>query len=395
LILTSSDTGSSAAISGQAMTFLLTPDQQTARDGFRQFVDDRVAPHAGEFDRDERMPTALLREIAARGYFGLTVPHAFGGGGADMTTCGLLHVEVGRGCSSVQAMLAVHGMTAAAIVRWGTAAQCEHWLPAMACGDVLGAFALAEPRAGSDAQAVTTAAEPTADGFRLNGCKQWVTGGQVAGVYLVIARCKGQPAAFLVPRDAHGLHVAPVNGMLGLRAAMLAELTLDDCEVTTEALLGPFGFGVSHVAFSALDFARYTVAWGCVGLSQACLDASMRHAAERHQFGAALKDHQLVRRMLTDMITNLRAARLLCSRAAELRDAGDPSAVIETLIAKYFASTAAHRAADDCVQIHGAIGCSQQSPAQRYLRDARIMEIIEGSTQIQQITIAKYMFQDA
>jgi glutaryl-CoA dehydrogenase (non-decarboxylating) len=377
------------------MTFLLTAAQRAARDGFRQFVAASVAPDAGQFDRDERLPASLLRDMAVRGYFGLTIPKAYGGLGADMTTCGLLHDEIGRGCSSVAAVLMVHGMTAAAILRWGSPAQCERWLPPMARGEVLGAFALAEPRAGSDAQAVATRARAAGEGFRLGGDKQWVTSGQIAGVYLVIARCDGQPAAFLVPRDAPGLAVSPVEGMLGLRAAMLAELTLEDCDVPADALLGRLGFGVSHVAFTALDYARYTVAWGCVGLAQACLDASMRHAAERQQFGAALKDHQLIRRMLTDMITNLRAARLLCGQAAALRDAGDPAAVFETLVAKYFASTAAHRAADDCVQIHGALGCSQRSPAQRYLRDARLMEIIEGSTQMQQLTIATYMFQDA
>ncbi len=377
------------------MTLLLTSAQQAARDGFRQFVVDSVAPNAAQFDREERLSDAVLREMAARGYFGLTIPDAYGGLGADMTTCGLLHDEIGRGCSSVRSVLTVHGMTVAAILRWGTPAQCQRWLPPMARGDVLGAFALAEPLAGSDAQAVTTTAVASGSGFRIDGVKQWITSGQIADVYLVIARCDGQPAAFLVPHDAPGLAISPVQGMLGLRAAMLAELTFEGCEIPAAALLGRVGFGVSHVAFTALDYARYTVAWGCVGLAQACLDASMRYAAERRQFGAALKDHQLIRRMLTDMITNVRAARLLCSQAAALRDAGDPAAVIETLIAKYFASTAAHRAADECVQIHGAVGCSQLSPAQRYLRDAKIMEIVEGTTQIQQLTIAKYMFQDA
>jgi alkylation response protein AidB-like acyl-CoA dehydrogenase len=180
--------------------------------------------------------------------------------------------------------------------------------------------------------------------------------------------------------------------MLGVRASMLAELHFDGCRIPADRLVGRVGFGVSHVGFSALDLGRYSVAWGCVGIAQACLDASMCYTRRRTQFGAYLKEHQLIRRMITDMITNVKAARLLCFQAGHLRDAGDPRAVIETLIAKYFASTAATRAADDTVQIHGGNGCSSDYPVQRYFRDAKIMEIIEGSTQIQQLTIAKYEY---
>jgi glutaryl-CoA dehydrogenase (non-decarboxylating) len=391
-MLAAADT-SRATSSPPPMTFVLTDAQRTARDGFRQFVAESILPHASRFDREERLPETLLREMAERRYFGLTIPAAYGGLGADMTTCGLLHEEVGRGCSSVRSVLTAHGMTAAAILRWGTSDQRMRWLPAMAKGETIGAFALTEPLAGSDAQAVTTTASALAAGFQIDGYKQWITGGQIAGLFLVIGRCDGQPAAFLVPRDSSGLTIVPVPGMLGLRAAMLAELTLSGALLAADALVGRIGFGISHVAFTALDYARFTVAWGCLGLAQACLDASMHHAAERRQFGAALQDHQLIRRMLTDMITNVRAARLLCGHAAALRDAGDSGTVIETLVAKYFASISAHRAADDCVQIHGATGCSAASPVQRYLRDARIMEIIEGSTQMQQLTIAKYLCQ--
>jgi alkylation response protein AidB-like acyl-CoA dehydrogenase len=160
--------------------------------------------------------------------------------------------------------------------------------------------------------------------------------------------------------------------------------------VPAENLVGRAGFGLSHVAASALDYGRYSVAWGCVGLLRACLEASVRHAHERRQFGSLLKDHQLIRRMLTDMMTDARAARLLCLRAGNLKDAGDPSASVETLVAKYFAARAAMRAAGDAVQIHGAVGCSAESPVSRYFRDAKVMEIIEGSNEIQQLTIADY-----
>jgi glutaryl-CoA dehydrogenase (non-decarboxylating) len=177
--------------------------------------------------------------------------------------------------------------------------------------------------------------------------------------------------------------------VLGLRASMLAELRLEGCRVPRENVVGRAGFGFSHVASTALDHGRYSVAWGCVGIAQACLDACLRYTSERRQFGSYLKDHQLIQQMLTDIITNVRAARLLCLNAGCLRDAGDPRAVVETTIAKYFASTSAARAAHDAVQIHGANGCGSEYPVERYFRDSKIMEIIEGSTQMQQVTIAK------
>jgi hypothetical protein len=182
--------------------------------------------------------------------------------------------------------------------------------------------------------------------------------------------------------------------MLGARGSMLAELHMEGCRVPSENLVGREGAGFAYVASTALDLGRYTVAWGCVGIGQACLDASLAYAAERRQFGAHLREHQLIQRMLTDMITQVRAARLLCHQAGALRAAGDPRSVTETSIAKYFASTVASRAAADAVQIQGALGCSAESPVQRYLRDAKIMEIIEGSTQMQQITIARSGYEE-
>jgi alkylation response protein AidB-like acyl-CoA dehydrogenase len=179
-------------------------------------------------------------------------------------------------------------------------------------------------------------------------------------------------------------------GLLGVRASMLAELRLGDCRIPQENLVGKVGVGFSHVAAAALDYGRYSVAWGCVGIARACLEACLQHTSKRRQFGSLLKDHQLIRRMLSNMMTNLRAARLLCLRAGQLREDGDPDALVETLVAKYFASRAAMEAAHDAVQIHGALGCSDESPVSRYFRDAKIMEIIEGSNEIQQLTIAEY-----
>jgi hypothetical protein len=212
-------------------------------------------------------------------------------------------------------------------------------------------------------------------------------------VFLLFAQVNGKVTAFLVESDAPGLSIIPITGMLGTRASMLAELHLEDCTVPKESLVGGIGFGLAPIGTSVLDIGRYSVACGCVGIAQACLDATLSFTSSRTQYGTPLKEHQLIQQMVTDMITNVRAARSLCQHAAILKDKGDPASPMETFIAKYFASTIAMKAASDAVQIHGALGCSSEYPVQRYLRDAKVMEIIEGSTQIQQITIAGYGYQ--
>jgi alkylation response protein AidB-like acyl-CoA dehydrogenase len=246
--------------------------------------------------------------------------------------------------------------------------------------------------AGGGFAGVETLAELDQEHYILNGEKMWITYAQIADLYLIFARCKGVPTAFLVERDSPGFSVTPITGMLGTCGSMLAQLHMKDCRIPKQNLLGAVGFGVSYIASSALDYGRYTVAWGCVGIARACLEASLKYTSERKQFDQYLKDYQLIQHLITDMIANLKAARLLCLQAGYLKDIGDPNAIAETSIAKYFASTTATKAALDAIQIHGAFGCSSRSPVQRYLRDAKIMEIIEGSNQIQQISIARQAY---
>lgn len=372
----------------------LSPDQADARAEFRATVDREIAPVADEHHRQERTPPELIRRLAERGYLGLPLPKDLGGGGRDMVTFGLLAGEVGRGCSSLRSLLTVHTMVAQAILRWGTRAQKEKWIPRFAAGSAIGALALSEPSVGSDAKSVKTQATPAGGDVVLNGHKKWITYGQIADVFLVFAQGEGGPSAFLVERDRPGVHTERILGLLGLRASMTASLQLEGCRIPGDNLVGRKGLGISHVAAVALDSGRYSVAWGCVGILEACLEACVAYTSQREQFGVLLKEHQLVRHMVTDMVTNLSAARLLCLAAGRLRDAKDPGALEASSIAKYFASTAAVRAANDAVQIHGANGCGSDYPVQRYLGDAKIMEIIEGSSQIQQLTIAEYGYQE-
>lgn len=376
------------------MTATLSSQHADARAEFRDFVDRNIVPLADECHRTQNTPPALVQALAEQGYLGLSIPAQFGGGGRDMTTLGLLAMELGRGCSSVRSLLTVHSMVAHAILRWGTREQKETWLPKLASGERIAALALSEPDVGSDANAVKTRVTTHGEDLVVDGCKTWITYGQTANLFLVFGHTDDGPVAVLIERERAGFSSEPIFDMLGIRASMTATLRLEQCRVPGANLVGRRGLGISHVAGAALDLGRYTVACGCVGILEACLEASVAYTSKRETFGVLLKEHQLVRRMVSDMVTDHQAARLLCLEAGRLRDLRDPGALAATSIAKYFASTAAVRAASNAVQIHGANGCSSNYPVQRYLGDAKIMEIIEGSTQIQQITLAEYGYQN-
>jgi glutaryl-CoA dehydrogenase (non-decarboxylating) len=372
------------------MKIELTAQQKQDQVDIRAFTRKEIVPYADCYDREERTPHELTRKLAQQGYLGAVLPTEWGGSGMDMITLGVLHEEIGYGCSSVRSLLTVHSMVSYALLKWGSKELKAKWLPLLASGECLGAFALSEPDVGSDAKSIETTATLQGDQYVLRGRKKWITYGQIADVFLLFAHIDGKISAFLVERDTPGLSIIPITGMLGTRASMLAELHLQDCVIAKGNLIGGRGFGLASVATSALDIGRYSVACGSVGIAQASLDASITFSSTRKQYGVLLKEHQLIQQMLTNMITNVKAARLLCYQAGYLKDCGDPATILETFIAKYFASSTALKAANDAVQIHGALGCSSEHSVQRFLRDAKIMEIIEGSTQIQQINIADY-----
>ena len=369
------------------------PEHEAHRLEARAFADAHVAPHAAEIDRDERMSPDVVAELARIGYLGSRLGREYGGRELDALSYGLLHNELGRACSSTRSLLTVHDMVAESILRLGTKEARDSWLPRLARGEVISAFALTEPEAGSDASAVLTTAIADGDGYVLSGHKRWISFAQLADLFLVVARlgAGGPICGFLVPRETPGLSTTATNGLLGLRGSMLGEVHLEECRVPLAARLGTERMPTGLVTATALQLGRYSVAWGCIGLADACWDECSRYAEERSQFGAPLAEHQLVLRMLTDMATNLRAARLLCLDAASAVERHQPRAVEATLMAKYFSSRMATAAATDAVQLHGALGCSDAVPVERLFRDARVMEIIEGSTQIQQIMIGRHL----
>lgn len=370
-------------------------DLRSERARYRAFVDRVVVPAADTFDQSGLIPDSVIRQIAAEGFFGAVLGSASASQAVPepiMARLGALHEEVGRGCSSLRSLLTVHSMVTFSLARWGSDEAKRIWLDRLASGEILASFCLTEPDAGSDIAALTATATPCRGGYLLNGLKKWITAGQVADVLLVFARTERGVSAFLVDSRAPGVQRRPVRQILGTRASMLAEIRLTDCTVGRSCLIGREGMGIA-VATGALDIGRYSVACGCVGIIQACLESSVAYASGRTQGGCKIAEHQLVQRMITDMATSARAARLLCAQAGRLKDEGDPNTITATCIAKYFAAGAAMSAASDTVQIHGANGCLDGHPAARFFRDAKIMEIIEGSTQIQQILIANAALQ--
>jgi glutaryl-CoA dehydrogenase (non-decarboxylating) len=379
---------------GTALRIELTDQQKEAQAAFRAFAQEHIAHLAEQCDREERLPPELGAKLAAHGYLAGGLPTEYGGAGMDMVTYGLLCEEVGRACTSARSLLTVQGMVTQPLLKWGSASQKQHWLPRIARGEIFGAFAMTEPSVGSDALHITTTAVRDGESFVLNGRKKWISFGQIASVFLTFAQCEGKYVALLVERERPGITVRPIMGLIGDRAAMLAEIDLDNCRVPQDHLVAKVGFGFSCVASTGLDFGRYSVAWGCTGIAQACLDACLRYTSDRKQFDTYLKNHQFIQQMITGMVANLRAARLLCYQAGYQKDRGDSEGIVTTMIAKYFASTMVNRVASDAVQIHGASGCSAEHPVQRHMRDAKIMEIIEGTTQILQVAIAQNAYQD-
>lgn len=357
--------------------------------GFAAFVDEYVSPWASSFDENQALPGTLIRRLGEEGLLVASLPRLEGGRGLNNAELGRLHEEFGRGCASVRNLAAVQGMVAHAIRRWGSEAQRDRWVGAIGRGEAVAAFALTEPSVGSDAAHPMLEARRQGDAFVLSGRKAWISFGAIADVHLVFARVEDAVGAFLVPSSTPGLEVTAVHGMLGLRASALGELEFADCSVpvTDMVCVGPLTFDA--VAAMSLDYGRFSTACGCVGLAEACVTASIDYAMSRQQFGHRIADHQLVQQKIARMVTSLSAARLQCREAARLRDEVDDDAVRQTLMAKYLASVAAFEIASDAVQLHGAQGIGPVVGVHRHFRDAKVQEIIEGTTQIQEVQIAR------
>ncbi|MDF2672551.1 MAG: acyl-CoA dehydrogenase protein [Clostridiales bacterium] len=359
----------------------------------RHFVENVIKPRASQVDKDEEVPDELMAEIKESGYLGATISKEYGGLGYTNNALYVLHEEAGKGCSSFRSLLTVHGMVSVAIERWGNEVQKNKYLPLLAKGDMIACFALSEPQAGSDISQIQTSAVAYDNYYVINGNKKWITFGQIADLFLVFALCDGKPSALLIDRDTEGFQISPIKGFLGARGSMIAELKFENCKVEKCQIIGMEGIGLSHIAMHSLDYGRFSVACSCVGLSQACLDASLEYTKERKCSGKELRKHQLIQKKITQMAVNTEAARLLCQKAAWLKDKKDPNSIMATWYAKYFSAKTAVMVASEAVQIHGANGCINSNPVERYYRDAKINEIIEGSNEIHEklISVNSYM----
>lgn len=367
----------------------LSDRQKELAKQYAEFVDREILPIAELIDREDRIPQSLLDKISKLGLWGSAIPEEFGGKGLDNLELGLLAKELGRGNASILSLLLVHSMVGSVLTRWGNTHQKDLWLANLASGKTRAALALTEPQGGSDASNLTLNATRDGSGFRINGTKTWISGAQEADIAIVVGALDGKPTAFLVELNASGVERKPIQGMLGFRGAMLAELNFDNCLVPDSALIGRVGFGFSIVAGYALDLGRLWVSWGCCGLAESCLRMSLDYAKERKSFGSPLQDHQLIQQMIADMMADVTSSLLVCYHTSKARDENG-TAVDESAMSKYISSKAARRASDSALQIFGAAGCAQSSHIQRYWRDAKIMELIEGTTQIQQILLGKH-----
>lgn len=361
----------------------LTEAQRERQREFREFVAQHVLPEAAEWDRAQRIPPAMFQRMAEAGYLGSTLPEKFDGRGWDTVTFGILNEAFGRGSAPLTDLLTVQAMVSMTVLKWGSAAQKTRWLPPLARGEIIGAFALTEPDGGSDVQALKTQFTDAGDGsYRLNGQKTWISYGQNAGVFLIVGYAGTLPLACLIPRDSAGLKIEPITGMLGYRPAGLARLTFEDVPVAATDLLGKPGVALSYIAPIGLQFGRISTACSALGLLRGCFEEACSRAATRKVQSGTIGGFGMIRSMLARMGTDLHAAELLCLAACQASDDHSPEAFTKVLEAKYFASQAAARAASDAVQIWGGAGCHEDAPVSRYYRDAKILELIEGSTQI-------------
>ena len=370
------------------MNLALSAEQELIRETAREFVEREIAPHVRQWDRAEEMDRGIVGRLAEVGYLGAALPEEYGGMGLDTVSYTLVTEELGRADSSVRGIVSVNvGLVGKTIARWGSEEQKREWLPRLSSGEVLGCYALTEPGAGSDPAGLATRAERDGDGWTISGSKIFITLGTWAGLALVFARTGEVITCFLVPTDGEGFSAQPLKGKLGLRAQDTGELSLEGVRVPAENVLGAEGEGMK-VALSALDNGRISLAAGCVGIAQGCLDACLAYARDRRQFGRSIASFQLVQELLAEIAVETEAARLLTWRAALAADSGQRH-TLESSIAKYYASEAAVRAANAAVQIHGGYGYVDEYPVGKYLRDARVTTLYEGTSQIQKLIIGR------
>jgi butyryl-CoA dehydrogenase len=375
------------------MDFDLTDEQRLIKETARAFTDKEIVVQSRENARNHHFDLEIVKKLADQGYLGAIIPQEYGGAGLDYLSYGLVVEEIGRGCSSVRTVVSVQtSLVCSGILRWGTEEQKQTYLPKLCSGEWLGCFGLTEPDTGSDAANQRTRATKTDTGWVINGAKMWISMANYAKVALIFAQTdpalghKGL-ACFLVDTNQPGYKPQPIEHKMGLHASDTGSISLDDVEVSDNQMLGQIGDGFK-VAMSSLDSGRYSVAAGCVGICQGCVDESVNYAKEREQFGRPIASFQLVQGMIADMALRTDASRMLVWRAGFLKDKGRPN-TLETSIAKLHATEAAVECANTAIQVHGGAGYVDDHPVERWFRDVRVTTLYEGTSQIQKLIIGR------
>jgi len=370
---------------------------EVQRNHYQTFLDfalEKVIPFAADWDKAQAVPREIIDSCSEAGFVGGIIPKQLGGGGWDTVTFGLLNEAIGAASSSLCALFTVQTMVAMTLVKWGTPKQQKQYLEPMAKGEIIASFAMTEPKVGSDIQAIETTFTPKGENYLLNGTKKWITFSGQADIFLVFGKTDpdGKPLACIIPSHSPGVKITPLKDMLGFRGAYLSQLEFSDYLIEPDKLVGRPGFALNYVAPFGLHYGRISTAWSSAGLLRACLETASSFAAQRQAFGTPITEHGMLRELITDMGVNLEAAQHLCINAALADDAHLPEAMEKALIAKYFSSRAVSRATSDTIQIMGAAGCHEENIAARYYRNAKIMEIIEGTNQVLQKVLGKSFF---
>jgi alkylation response protein AidB-like acyl-CoA dehydrogenase len=380
------------------MTFKLTEEQLMIQSMVRDLARSEFAPKAMERDKTKEFPSDNLAKLGELGLMGMMVPPEYGGSGADSVSYVIALAEVAYACASTAVVMSVHNsIVCESILRYGSDDQKEKYLKRMATGEMIGAFALTEPNAGSDPARQTTKAVLEGDSYVLNGTKRFTTTGKNAGLIIITAKTDEEArhrgiSAFIVEQGTPGLKVGALEDKMGLRASDTADLILEDCRIPAENLLGNEGDGFL-IAMTGLDGGRIGIAAQSVGVARAAFDAAVQYSREREQFGQTISKFQGLRWMIADMATEIEAARLMMLSAAEMKDNGE-NYTLQASMAKLFASEMVNRITAKAIQIHGGYGFTKEYPVERYYRDARVFTIYEGTSEIQRVVISNQILKD-
>jgi len=380
------------------MSFKLTEEQLMIQSMVRDLARSEFAPKAMERDKTKEFPSDNLAKLGELGLMGMMVPPEYGGSGADSVSYVLALAEVAYACASTAVVMSVHNsIVCESILRYGSDAQKEKYLKRMATGEMIGAFALTEPNAGSDPARQTTRAVFEGDSYVLNGTKRFTTTGKNAGIIIVTAKTDEQArhkgiSAFIIEQGTPGLIVGRLEDKMGLRASDTADLILEDCRIPADNRLGNEGDGFL-IAMTGLDGGRIGIAAQSVGVATAAFDAAVQYSREREQFGQSISKFQGLRWIIADMATEIEAARLMMLSAAEMKDNGE-NFTLQASMAKLFASEMVNRITAKAVQIHGGYGFTKEYPVERYYRDARVFTIYEGTSEIQRVVISNQILKD-